>query len=290
MLTARPEEISDAAAGETAQAGVHGRSKGLRVREISAGFGVVIVASMGISPGVEAPLADAWRAAVEHSGLEEADLYLMCAPGAVVEGSPKAVSYEPGLEQEEDEFLRDDLLEEANATNTRSLHRVVVYEDVEWDDPVKAAVLTATLRHELEHARQRSACGGELFAVDQYADDATRFKAAGMSGSSVFYNLKPTEQDANAAAAMLLRDLFGPTMVEAVLDSQDAVLARSHTPPGRLDTLLPRTVCFIYLFADIVEVESTRENGVTFDERLDRVSRASGDLWRHLIAQHQATN
>jgi hypothetical protein len=242
---------------------------------------------MAISPGVEQPLAEAWHVAVSHAGVDEAELYLLSAPGAVVVGSPKGVSYEPGLELEENEFLRGELLVEANQHDVRARHRIAVYEDVDWDDMVRAAILTATLRHELEHARQRIVCGGELFAVDQYADDATRFKAAGLPGSNVLYNFKPTEQDANAAAAMMLAEKFDRAVIEAVLDSDDAVLARSLTPPGRPETLLPRTVCFIYLFAEVVEAESQRENGITFDRRLDRVSKSAGDLWRHLMEQRQ---
>ncbi len=82
---------------------------------------------------------------------------------------------------------------------------------------------------------------------------------------------------------MLLVDHFDSNTVEAVLNSSDAALARSLIPPGRLATLLPRTVCFIYLFADVVEEVSQRENGITFDRRLDMVSNDAGDLWRHLL-------
>ncbi len=237
---------------------------------------------MPVSENAERYLVDAWRVALAHAGLDDDDFYLLACPGAVVEGYAKAASYEPGVEQDEDDLLIGEVLTEANDPAHRTKHRVAVFEDIDWDDPVKVAVLTATLRHEIEHARQRMACGGVLFAVNQYADDAIAFKAGGLPGSNILYNLKPIEQDANAAAAMLLVDHFDSDIVEAILNSHDAALARSLTPPGRRGTLLPRTVCFIYLFSDVVEEVSQKENGITFDRRLDAVSKDAGELWRSL--------
>jgi hypothetical protein len=242
---------------------------------------------MPVSPNAEAPLAQAWTVALRHAQLNDDHFYLLACAGAVVEGHPKAASYEPGLEIEEDDLVTGDILAEANEDEHRVLYRIAVFEDVDFDDPFKVAILTATLRHEIEHARQRMRCGGVLFAVDQYADDAIRLKAGGLPGSNVLYNFKPTEQDANAAAAMLLRRDFA-SEVRDVLESRDGVLARSWAPPGRLETLLPRTVCFIYLFSELVEEASRQHNEVPFDRRLDRVSKDAGDLWRHLIEQRQS--
>jgi hypothetical protein len=244
---------------------------------------------MAVSPSAEAPLVNAWRVAVAHAQLTEDDLYLLSCPGAVVERFAKGASYEPGVEQEGDDLLTGSVLTEANELQNRVKYRVAVFEDVDWNDEVKVAVLTATLRHELEHVHQRMICGGVLFAVDQYADDAIRFKAGGLPGSNVLYNVKPTEQDANAAAAMLLAEHF-PSAVDDILGSSDAVLARSLVPPGDPRTLLPRTVCFIYLFAEIVEERSRAVNGITFDRRLDTVSKEAGDLWRLLVQDWHAAS
>jgi hypothetical protein len=242
---------------------------------------------MTVSENAEPFLVEAWAIALDHAGLDEDDFYLLACPGAVVEGHAKAASYEPGVEQEGDNLLSGAVLVEANDPDHLLKHRIAVFEDVDEDDPVERAILIATLRHEIEHARQRMACGGLLFAVDQYADDAIRFKAGGLAGSSIFYNFKPIEQDANAAAAMLLRDRFGPEIVAAVLRSGDAALARSLTPPGPPESLLARTVCFIYLFGDIVEAESRGPNGISFGERLDVVSKNAGNLWRTLCGVRQ---
>ncbi len=132
---------------------------------------------MAVSENADPPLVDAWRVALAHAGLDENDFYVLACPGTVVEGYAKAASYEPGVEQDEDDLLTGEVLAEANDPEHRMKHRVAVFDDVDWDDPVKVAVLTATLRHEIEHARQRVACGGVLFAVNQYADDAISFKA-----------------------------------------------------------------------------------------------------------------
>jgi len=198
----------------------------------------------------------------------------------------KGNTYEPAVEQGEDEFLAGEVLVEANEHEHRAKHRVAVFEDVDWSDPVKVAVLTATLRHEIEHVRQRMVCGRELFDVDEYADNAIEHATGRLPGA--LYNLKPIEQDADAAAGTLLRQHFDEGIVAAVLASSDGKLVRWLTPPRPLDTLLPRTVCFIYLFVDVVERVSRKENGISFDLRLDAVSKDAGDLWRHLIRQDNA--
>jgi hypothetical protein len=238
---------------------------------------------MAVSDQAEPFIIEAWALALDHAGLDDDDFYLLACPGTVVEEYPKGISYEPETEREQDDFLSGAVLVDANEPAHRAKHRVAVFEDVDQDDPVALAILTATLRHEIEHGRQRMACGGALFAVDQYADDAIGFKAGGLPGSRVLYNFKPVEQDANAAAAMLLTDHFEPEIVTAVLESSDAMLARSLTPPGRPESLVARTVCFIYLFADVVEEESRGPNGISFDRRLDVVSKDAGNLWRHLM-------
>jgi hypothetical protein len=237
---------------------------------------------MAISENAEEPLASAWSLALDHAALDDDDFYLLACPGAAVEGHAKAANYEPGIAQDGDDLLSGAVLEEANAPAQITKHRIAAFEDVDPDDPVAFAILAATLRHEIEHARQRMVCGGVLFAIDQYADDAIGFKAGGLPGSRVLYNFKPIEQDANAAAAMLLRDRFEAGIVSEILDSQDAALARSLVGPGNPESLPARTVCFIYLFADVVEEVSRKDNSITFDRRLDAVSKSAGDLWRAL--------
>lgn len=242
---------------------------------------------MPVSANAELPLIDAWGVALAHAGLNDDDFYLLSCPGAVLDGYAKAASYEPGTTPKADDLLSGEVLVEANEPEHLVKHRVAVFEDADWDNPVNTAIMTATLRHEIEHARQRMVCGKVLFDVDQYADDVISYKAGGLPGSNVLYNLKPVEQDANAAAAMLLTALFDLSIVEAVLESPDASLARSLIPPGRWETLLPRTISFMYLFADAAEAESRQENGISFDRRLDVVSKQAGDLWRDLMTQGQ---
>ncbi len=230
---------------------------------------------------MESLLRDTWLQALDHSGLSGDDFYLLACPGTAVDGYAKGATYPPGIELVEDEFLTGGVLVDANKDEHRAKHRIAVFEDVDAEDPVAMAILAGTLRHEIEHARQRMVCGGALFDVDECADVAIGLKAGDLPESLHLYRLKPIEQDANAAAAMLLRNHFSG-LVEAVLESTDAALVQSHAPPGRPESLLARTVCFIFLFAGVVEKHSRIPNGVSFDRRLDALSTDAGDLWRHL--------
>jgi hypothetical protein len=237
---------------------------------------------MPVSENAEQFLLDAWNVALDHSGFGDADFYVLSCPGRAVDGYAKAANYEPGVGLEEDDLLAGALLTEANDPEHIAKHRIAILEDIDDEDPVQVAVLTAKLRHEIEHARQRMACGGVLFAVDELAEQVLSWKAGGLPGSRVLYNLKPIEQDANAAAAMLLKDLFDAQIVAEILNSDEAVLARSLTPPGDPDSLLTRTVCFMYLFAEIAEDPARSPNGIPFDRRIDTISTEAGELWRSL--------
>ena len=139
----------------------------------------------------------------------------------------------------------------------------------------------AMLRHELEHARQQDTCGDEVIDIDdQFLDRAVRIKVGGLPGGSDLYNQKPMEQDANAAAAMYLREHHS-AQVDAILRGRCAPLARSNTPSESLDTLLARTVAYLFQFRDICE----RETGdVEFAKRLDVYHKGGGRLWRALNA------
>lgn len=92
----------------------------------------------------------------------------------------------------------------------------------------------------------------EAFAFQELVDQVLGWKVGCVKGGAVYANLVPMEDDCNATASLFVRGRH-PGQVEAILDSEDAPLARSLTPPGSATTLATRTVCFLHLFADLCE-------------------------------------
>jgi hypothetical protein len=106
---------------------------------------------------------------------------------------------------------------EANLMTHLSQHRIGIRSEFGATDPEACAVVLGLARHELQHARQY---GGpnrkELHALDKIADSIARANDGAHSTS--FYRLKPTELDANAAAASLVRNAL-PDVVEQLATS-----------------------------------------------------------------------
>jgi hypothetical protein len=78
------------------------------------------------------------------------------------------------------------------------------------------------------------------------------WKVGGLPNSAVLYHLEPIEMDANAASALFVRCSY-PETLAALLASEDAVLARSNTPPGDLRDLPAKTVAFMFVLREIAE-------------------------------------
>jgi hypothetical protein len=177
---------------------------------------------MSVSPTTEAFMADAWNAALNHANVPADEFHLLPVPGAPAPGGNKAACYPPRrrLWDEEDDLLRGPILDEANLPEHRNKHRVAIYADVNPADPVALAILGATLRHEIRHGEQRIACGQSLFELTELLDYLLDWKLRDLRGG-VFYQFKPVELDANAAAASFLRASF-PGEIEGVLDTDDA--------------------------------------------------------------------
>lgn len=104
-------------------------------------------------------------------------------------------------------LVTEELALEANSFQNVNRHRLVVRRPLA-SDPVSVAKLAGKLRHELEHARQWDACGPAVFLLSERADWVLVRKIKGLPLWNVFTNLKPTEQDANAASAMFLRQRY----------------------------------------------------------------------------------
>jgi hypothetical protein len=180
-------------------------------------------------------------------------------------------------------LVDEQLAAELNSPSRINLHRVVLRRPFA-SDPTTAARICGKLRHELEHARQWTACGPPVFQLSHVADQVLVLKLLGLPGGRAFYNLKPLEQDANAAAAMLVRRRWPDAVTVLLEDPDEAPLVRSLTPPGSPQTLVTRMIAFLYLYEDLC-AEVVAQLPWTFAEFLDRdVGPDVGALWRTLDA------
>jgi hypothetical protein len=240
---------------------------------------------MTVSPDVPPVLVEQWRSAVADAGLDENQVHLLALSGRPAPGKPKAASYPAGhhLSDDPEDIIRGPALLEANQPEILVKQRIATYIEFDQTDSLELAIAAAKLRHELRHAEQRlSPRGDELFALDELADQIVKWKVGGLPGGVYLYNAKPTEIDANAAAAAYLRKAH-TLEVPGILKSKDGVLARSKTPPEALDDLPAKTVAFIFQFREIAE-DPARRGAMTFEERLASISDSAARCWRSLTS------
>jgi hypothetical protein len=147
---------------------------------------------------------------------------------------------------------------------------------------LQESVLAGLLRHEIRHAEQYDTLGQVFFDVYDLAELVCQWKVGGLPRGGVLYGLIPAEMDANAAAAKFLRERR-PEAIDAVLNSDHNVLARSNTDPGPLTDLPTKMVAFLYLLREVAD-DPARSRGVTFDDRLRRVSERAARTWEALRA------
>jgi hypothetical protein len=170
------------------------------------------------------------------------------------------------------------LLEDANSPAHRSLHRVGVWPDT------RAAVVGARMRHELEHAVQWERFGPGLFDVYDLVQSVLAVKAAGLDGCAGMYlNAIPSEQDANAAAAMFLRRHHTDTIDALCQDESSRQLACSLVGPETIETLPARMVAYVWLYRGLC-LAVMEEQEKSFDQLLDIAFPGAGEYWRHLDA------
>jgi hypothetical protein len=221
-----------------------------------------------------------WEAAVADAGFEIKQVRLYPFPGERSEDGAHAFYIVPGHRVSRVPNFPDDLgaqIEDANRHLNH--HRVAVW--VETDAPV----LGAKLRHELEHARQFDDFGEKLFDLNDLMSLVISHKIGGLSGGGRLYNFKPTEVDANAAAARFAWEKYGEDEATKRLEAEDedgAALFRSHTGPASIETLPRRLLCFLGQFPDLCELEAQRQKR-TFPELLDEAWPGMGTAWQTLL-------
>jgi hypothetical protein len=157
---------------------------------------------------------------------------------------------------------------------------VAIFADVDWDDPEQEAVLAGFLRHEIRHAEQWDELGQDFFDLYDLAELVCQWKVGGLPGGGILYGLIPAEMDANAAAAKFLRERR-PEAINMVLNSDCNALARSNTDPGPLTDLPTKMIAFLYLLREVAD-DPTRSQGITFGQRLRRVSERAARTWTAL--------
>jgi hypothetical protein len=218
-----------------------------------------------------------WKAALADAGLNEATVRLYPFEG---EGAGEAGAYwfRPGDKLAVDyQFPDAERVEDANAPENRNLHRVTVWTGRE------PPILSGRLRHELEHARQWDHHGKALFDLhDLIEDEVLPHKAGGLQGcGGTFINFIPTEQDANAAAAMFLRDRYPEDLLATLREGKWRNLACSLVGPESLESLPKRMICFAYQFRDrCAQVE--QERGVPFQQILAWSYDGAAGIWSAL--------
>jgi hypothetical protein len=218
-----------------------------------------------------------WRAALEHAGLDHTEFRLFVLEGERPEDAAHAAYYNPGLA-----IVGTGALSEAQEdwiNESVDHHRVSVWKEG-VDHPVGRALLAAKIRHELEHAVQWMEGGDGVFKLSDLGDHVLREKLGDTPKGAAYYQLKPTENDANAAASMYVRDRY-PEHVPSLLAMDEGIaLVRSTVPPEPRDTLVARSVAFLFLFRN--ETEAVLPAPPTVDSWLDSLCDGAGSVWNAL--------
>ncbi|HKO17421.1 MAG TPA: hypothetical protein VJU82_00895 [Acidobacteriaceae bacterium] len=199
-----------------------------------------------------------------------------------------AMYFLPGPDPDPPHALSETQLEEATDDQMATRHRIVIHIDYElpeyFDSAAVEAFFAAVVRHELEHARQAEAPDGRLaLEVDQNLVDPLLFRrAGGIKGGAEYYNMKPSEMDANAAASVYVRSRF-PDQVPILLEADVCgAMLRSNTEPEDPASLLRRNVCFLFQFRSIAEALSAPLPVASHLELYGGADAAA--IWSHLTA------
>jgi hypothetical protein len=232
----------------------------------------------------DAILVEEWQAALEDAELPEDRVRLIVVERPRPEDARLACWHEPDLPRGETDLLQGDDFEVAKSEEYRSRHLVVVWRDFDTG-PLGVAVLAGKLRHELEHARQWEARGGDVFDLDRLLERVLAHKIEFQStGAGAYYNFKPIEQDANAAASMYLRERYPEQVAPMLLDPEGSALVRSLRPPEGPDTLVGRTVAFLYMFAGAYAEKAAPRAPAEHLKRQPSAGEAAAAAWRALEA------
>lgn len=224
-----------------------------------------------------------WPLAVEHAGIPQEKLSLWKA-----ETTPDdlkgiaAHHFGPNLNPDPPYAFSEKQYEEATSAGIREKHRTVMNLDYDYPDGLSPeatqALIGALLRHELQHAQQIERWGPDLFNIyDQFVLPAMG-RAFGGSIPNIHINLTPIEFDANSAAAEYLRQNHADH-IPAIEKTNNGNLARIATPAQPVETLMSRTIAFLYLFRQQAEDSTGQLPVASYLEVYDKDAAAT---WRRL--------
>jgi len=246
--------------------------------------------TIGSTPDLDArrrAVAAVWDDAVEAAGFSQDQVAYWISEETPSEIRDRAAMYFlPGSDPDPPYAFSEAQLAEATYDAMAERHRIVIHIDFElpenFDLAAIQAFFAAVFRHELEHARQADAPDGRrALEVDQnLVDPVLSMRAGGIKGGAEYYNMKPSELDANAAASVHVRSRF-PDQVPILLAAEVCgAMLRSNTEPEDPASLLRRTVCFLFQFRSIAEALS---ESVPVASRLDLYGGAdAAAIWDHL--------
>jgi hypothetical protein len=160
----------------------------------------------------------------------------------------------------DDDLVTDELAAEANSPQHRNRHRVTVRRPLE-SDPVSIAAFSGNSNTSVSGTLS----GVSVFQLSALADQVLAPKLRGLAGGNRFTNLKPIEQDANAASAIFLRKRWREEVTPLLDDPEHGPLARSLTPPGSTETLV--TAWSRSSFSTRTSVELSRRRGPSVSGR-----------------------
>jgi hypothetical protein len=192
--------------------------------------------------------------------------------------------FRPGqlVDKDDDLDLDQDDVAKLNDAGALDRHRIVVFAGYQ-PEKEERWVLAGLLRHELEHARQWEELGDAPFLLSRLIDEMHDARFGDALEEKYLYRAKPDEQDANAAATghLLARCADAPVRLHT---EAWYPLVWSYTKPEPLETLIARSVCFLFQYARLCE-QKAEENGQTFAEVLAEIDGGAVLLWRALVSQ-----
>jgi hypothetical protein len=226
-----------------------------------------------------------WSAALADADLgDDHCRCLLFLLEAVDAGGPTSGHYPPDRKLGADELITEEMAERLNKPDSRDKHRVVVLRDVRAGEHGRA-LFAAKIRHELEHARQWDGLGDVPQRLSCLVEVIDVVAGGFNDRGRAIYRAQPVEQDANAAASIFVRGRFSQEAVEAILNSDDDVLAASELPPEPLETLPRRMVASLFQYRDICA--TLTDDGLTFAGRLERISTNALQVWTELERERQ---
>jgi hypothetical protein len=203
--------------------------------------------------GGELTLEGGWTAALRDADLTADDVLLYPHDAAPPNDGPTAIHVPPGVLIFGKDAAPLPAEQRQHAADNYGHHQILLHID---DDP---DVLTAKLRHELEHVRQwqEARDGKGLFQVYQAIGCAMDMvigrDPAKRRGSGVIYNIVPMEIGANAAASRFIRPLVDAQRLAVVEAGESANLFRRQPEPEPPEGEGLRMLCSAAILATQIE-------------------------------------